>query len=368
MRLDLTYCCLLLASLLFVASVPRAQANSVPPFVPNVVDTSGTLTAEDRENINAAIADVRAKADIWGAVLIVDRLQGDTIESLAEKTFREWKLGRAKVDNGLLLVLSMQDRKSRFEVGYGLEGDLPDVVALKALDHVLAPHMRRGEVKAGIIQAFAFLAGVKSKDPQYQAAVVEANREAEAASEGDINVEHGAIGLAIFYVCLWLVRPFTEGRARELARRLEGRVENYRFAEDKEIQKGANGSLPVKIFMSINPGIFIFLGSGLNIFIFAGLVALMLIMSLSFVWRTIRPYRSPAAFKAFVAKQRQRNAEMVQKGYMREASLGRFEYTQAYYSSEEYKASRRSSSSSSSSSRSSSGGGRSGGGGASSGW
>lgn len=111
---------LLLAASLLAAS-PTVRANPVPPFTPNVVDESGTLTPEDRREINAALAEVRAKADIWGAVLVVDRLQDDTVDSLAEKAFREWKLGKEKVDNGLLLVLAMQDRKSRFEVGYGLE-------------------------------------------------------------------------------------------------------------------------------------------------------------------------------------------------------------------------------------------------------
>ncbi len=53
---------------------------------------------------------------------------------MAERTFKKWKLGEAKKDNGVLLLLAMTDRKSRFEVGYGLEGELTDALTRRTLD------------------------------------------------------------------------------------------------------------------------------------------------------------------------------------------------------------------------------------------
>lgn len=81
-----------------VAFVPTTLANEVPSSTPNAVDESGTLTQDEKQNLNAALEELRAKADTWGAVLIANRLTDNTIDSLAEKTFRSWKLGRTKVD------------------------------------------------------------------------------------------------------------------------------------------------------------------------------------------------------------------------------------------------------------------------------
>ncbi|WP_267118461.1 TPM domain-containing protein, partial [Xanthomonas sacchari] len=120
-------------------------AVAIPPYTPNVVDPAGTLSADDTQRINAALQRLRKRQHIWGAVYIVPSLQDEPIERLAERAFRTWRLGRQGSDNGLLLVLAMQDRRSRFEVGYGLEGVLPDVVARHALDDYLAPRLRQGD-------------------------------------------------------------------------------------------------------------------------------------------------------------------------------------------------------------------------------
>jgi uncharacterized protein len=111
-----------------------------------------------------------------------------------------------------------------------------------------------------------------------------------------------------------------------------------------------------------NPGVFVFFLSGLHVLAAIGIGSLALLFMWAFARGSLKRYRSPEVFKAFIEAERRRNADMVTKGYMTETSPGRFQHTKAYYSSPEYKASRRSSSSSSS------GGGRSGGGGASSRW
>lgn len=349
-------------ALLLLLAAPRAAANVVPQFEPNVVDETGTLTPDDREAINAALAEIRAKADIWGAALIVQRLDGDTIDSLGEKAFKEWKLGRAGVDNGLLLLLAIDDRESRFEVGYGLEGDLPDLIARRALDDVLAPRMRQGNVRDAIIQSFSYMAGVRSKDPAFQAAV----DEAAASGDPEIDTTRGGVALGLFLCCLWIMPALTRRRARVLATRLEGHVPDFKVATDSALTgKPARASRFLQLFLSVNPGVFIFIGAGLNVVAALVIGAVILLIMWAYARGSLKRYRSPAVFMAFIEAQRRLNADMVSKGYMTETSPGRFQHTKAYYSSPEYKASR---SSSSRSSSSSSGGGRSGGGGASSRW
>lgn len=110
---------------LFSASA-SASSVPIPAFTPNVVDPNGYLDEAGKAQVNIELERIRTESKIWGAVYIVETLGGQSIEDVAENAFEKWKLGQAGVDNGLLLVLAMKDRESRFEVGYGLEGTITD--------------------------------------------------------------------------------------------------------------------------------------------------------------------------------------------------------------------------------------------------
>ena len=72
------------------------------------------------------------------------------IEAFSDKLFQAWKLGRKAVDDGLLLVVAKDDRRMRIEVGYGLEGAVPDVVAGRIIRERMAPAFREGDYAGGI--------------------------------------------------------------------------------------------------------------------------------------------------------------------------------------------------------------------------
>lgn len=380
----------LFAAALFLFSLPGA-GNDVPPFTPNVVDSAGQLPADAVAEINQTLELIREKADIWGAVYIVQELKDDSIESLSERAFREWQLGQKGKDNGLLLVLSMNDRKSRFEVGYGLEGDLPDVIARHALNQVLRPYMREGDVKNAVIKSFTYLAGLKSKNPAFALnAAPKPSIEKRFSIPDELDMRRGWTGLLFFYFCLWFLRPLATLKALARARRLELDYPSYRVGADPNLNFGKLSlrhlflgdvvvrSLFSRIFFSLNPGIFIFFGSAAHLI---GLAAVILLVTpvAGLYFRSLNRKRKDMSrkdFEAYVDSMWKQNQRLMERGYLREKSPGHFEYTPAWYSSTEYQSSRSSSSRSSSSSgrsrssssSSSSGGGRSGGGGASSSW
>ena len=91
------------------------------------------------------------------ALLTVPSLEGNAIEEYALRVAEAWKLGEKGKDNGLLMLVSAGDRKFRIEVGYGLEGDIPDAFASRVQRDVLTPAFRAGQYGAGITQAFALL-------------------------------------------------------------------------------------------------------------------------------------------------------------------------------------------------------------------
>jgi uncharacterized protein len=363
------------APALFVAL--SARAADVPPFMPNVVDTAGMLSADEVAEINGALQVIRDKADIWGAVLIVDSLADDTIETLAERAFNKWGLGQKGKDNGLLLVLAMKERESRFEVGYGLEGDITDIASGRALRDVLRPYMRKGEVKTAVVKSFSYLAGIKSKNPVFENDLTNVRAEAEEEmKESDFDLAAGWLGLIPYLLCLWFLGPVVKIRNLQRARRLASSHAAYRIEDDDELNHGKLGwrfllfgkagspAVFLKPFLTINPGIFIWLGSALHPLGVAVTWALTALVALPYFLLSGKKYISRESYETWIEKERASNQEMVEKGYKKEVRPGVFEFTPSWYSSSEYRESR----DSSSSSDSSSGGGRSGGGGSSSSW
>ena len=87
------------------------------------------------------------------AILIIPSLQGEVIEDYALRVAEKWKLGQKEKDNGALLLIAIEDRKMRIEVGYGLEGVLTDAMCNRIIRNEMAPNFRRGDYDAGVIAA-----------------------------------------------------------------------------------------------------------------------------------------------------------------------------------------------------------------------
>lgn len=101
------------------------------------------------------------------AVVIIPDLGGETIENYAVKLFKQWKIGSAKNDNGVLFLVSVHDRKIRIEVGYGLEGALPDILAKDIITTNIAPAFKQGDYSLGILQGVYAI--IEATQGEYQA-------------------------------------------------------------------------------------------------------------------------------------------------------------------------------------------------------
>ncbi|MCC7483501.1 MAG: YgcG family protein [Burkholderiales bacterium] len=139
----------LAAVLLFIAGCAAAQS-PVPPLAARVTDLTGTLTASQRAALEAKLESFERRKGSQVAVLIVPTTQPETIEQYGIRLFDAWKLGRARVDDGVLLLVAKDDRRLRVEVGRGLEGAIPDAVAKRIVSDTIAPRFRSGDFYAGI--------------------------------------------------------------------------------------------------------------------------------------------------------------------------------------------------------------------------
>ncbi|MBX9648577.1 MAG: YgcG family protein [Xanthobacteraceae bacterium] len=130
--------------------LPAQATVAVPPLVGRVVDLTGTLSTNDVSAMNQTIRAFEARKGSQVAVLIVPSTDGEAIEQFSLRVAEAWKIGRKKIDDGVLLVIAKNDRKLRIEVGYGLEGALTDVTSKRIIDEIITPHFRSGDFAGGI--------------------------------------------------------------------------------------------------------------------------------------------------------------------------------------------------------------------------
>jgi len=130
---------------------------SIPFFSQPVTDQAQILQQDTVRNLNQDLSQLYASGGAQIAVLTIPSLEGQTIEERAVEIFEKWQIGKKGKDNGVLLLIAKKERKIRIEVGYGLEGLIPDVYAKRVVDDILVPHFRKGEPSTGVFLAVAQL-------------------------------------------------------------------------------------------------------------------------------------------------------------------------------------------------------------------
>lgn len=134
------------------AAAAAAPAEEIPFLSGRVVDEPGLLSAAARQRIDGELAALERETGDQVAVLIVQSLGGEPLEDYSVKVAQTWKLGQKGKDNGILLLISRDDRKLRIEVGYGLEGTLTDLRSNEIIDQVIRPRFRQGDFDGGVEQ------------------------------------------------------------------------------------------------------------------------------------------------------------------------------------------------------------------------
>lgn len=143
-----------LALLLALMAGPVIAASSalqpVPKLESRVTDLTGTLTAGERNELEQKLAAFESRKGAQIAVLLVGTTQPEAIEQYSLRVAEAWKLGRARPDDGALLLLAKDDRELRIEVGYGLEGALTDATSNRIIEDTMVPLLRQGNFAAAI--------------------------------------------------------------------------------------------------------------------------------------------------------------------------------------------------------------------------
>ncbi|HRK78147.1 MAG TPA: TPM domain-containing protein [Thiobacillus sp.] len=123
---------------------------AVPDLSRRVTDLSGTLSAGQMAALDDKLAAFETHKGSQIALLIVPTTQPEDIAQFSMRVAEQWKIGRAKVDDGVILIVAKDDRKLRLEVGYGLEGAIPDAIAKRVIAETITPYFKAGDYYGGI--------------------------------------------------------------------------------------------------------------------------------------------------------------------------------------------------------------------------
>lgn len=148
---------ILLIVLAFIClSAFSASAEIAIPAKPynHVVDLAGIIDDNTETALNRYLLELEQKTTAQMIILTITSLEGQSIEDLSiDIAHKKWRLGQKGRDNGILLLVSLQDRKYRFETGYGLEGVLPDSLLGSIGRQYLVPYFQKGDYSNGIAAA-----------------------------------------------------------------------------------------------------------------------------------------------------------------------------------------------------------------------
>ena len=138
---------------------------TIPTLDRRVTDLTNTLSTQQQADLESRLAAFEQEKGSQIAVLIVPTTQPETIEQYSIRVVDQWRLGRKGVNDGALILLAKNDRTTRIEVGYGLEGAIPDALAKRIIDDIMIPHFRQGDFAGGINAGVDSLIGLIQGEP-----------------------------------------------------------------------------------------------------------------------------------------------------------------------------------------------------------
>ena len=162
------FSCVFLSILFIVTFFLMVSPASGEPIYPElkdyVNDYASMFDGTNIQKMDTLLQELEKATTAQIFVATVDSLQGTTIEEYAVKLFEKWGIGQAEEDNGVLILLTKQERGVRIEGGYGLEPVITDAIAGRTINNIMVPRFKKGDFGLGTYEAVAYLSSLIAKD------------------------------------------------------------------------------------------------------------------------------------------------------------------------------------------------------------
>jgi uncharacterized protein len=191
-----------------------AQGLKIPALTSPVMDLAGVIKPEHAQVLDQILRAANAREKIQLTILTLPTLENEPIEQASIEITDQWKLGKKGKDNGVLFLIVPSERKVRIEVGQGLEGDIPDVIAKRILAEIARPYFQQGQYSDGIVAATIQI--LKRADPDFDIdSYGQRYANVSSPSDGRIPLPPWAKAiLVILFILFWIFTRFIGGFGR----------------------------------------------------------------------------------------------------------------------------------------------------------
>lgn len=195
----------LLFILFSLLSLPMQAEIQIPELQDRVMDLTNTLTQEQKVHLADKLKSLESEKGSQLAILIIPTTDGETIEQFSLRVVEKWKLGRNKIDDGILILVAKNDRKMRIEVGYGLEGILPDAICKRIITEQMRPNFKGGNYFEGLDSSTESIISVVKGEPLPEPKISNKNKKSFEETIGNM--------LVVFVFAIILGAPIASGFA-----------------------------------------------------------------------------------------------------------------------------------------------------------
>ncbi|MGL4731168.1 MAG: TPM domain-containing protein [Clostridium sp.] len=176
-----------------------------------VNDYVGIVDEASKDEIVKIGKELEDKTTAQATVVIIDSLQGYPIEDYANKLFRKWGIGTSDKDNGLLILMSMEDRMYRVEVGRGLEGAITDIYSSRVMEGEAKPYFQGGNYSLGLLSAYKVFAQDIAKEYGVELSF-DYERQGDYSESSNEGIGIGGILIALVVIAILLDAFLNKGR------------------------------------------------------------------------------------------------------------------------------------------------------------
>lgn len=137
----------------------------IPPLQARVTDLTGSLSPEQTASLEQTLAELQKTRGSQVVILMLPTTGAEAIEQFGIRLAGAWKIGRKGVHDGVIVLVAKDDHRMRIEVGYGLEGAIPDAIAKRIVSDIMAPKFRRNDFYGGLQDGTAAIAAAIAREP-----------------------------------------------------------------------------------------------------------------------------------------------------------------------------------------------------------
>lgn len=200
--------------IILILSVATASGASYPQLTGFVTDNANMIDPSYEAQITALAKQIEKNTTVEIAVVTVESFEGESREMYAVNLFEQAGIGKSDRDNGLLILISKQEREYRFEVGYGLEGAITDSMKVNIGDRIIVPNFRNEDYGKGIYESMLVIEELIEGDEEVISRY--SMRPTGQSNDG------GSIWLYLFFGVIWVIFSLASGKGRRGRRGMGG--------------------------------------------------------------------------------------------------------------------------------------------------